>query len=80
MAARSATNSGHEPRAAQSARADAERVLNHVKGVKSSTFGKHYDQHGYDDEKYAALLKWERELRRILAFAVEDNVVELKRA
>ena len=39
-------------------RADAERVLNHVKGAKSSTFGKHYDQHGYDDEKYAALLKW----------------------
>ena len=61
-------------------RADAERVLNHVKGAKSSTFGKHYDQHGYDDEKYAALLKWERELRRILGLAVEDNVVELKRA
>ena len=61
-------------------RADAERVLNHVKGAKSSTFGKHYDQHGYDDEKYAALLKWERELRRIVGLAVEGNVVQMVRA
>ena len=61
-------------------RADAERVLNHVKGAKSSTFGKHYDQHGYDEEKYAALLKWERELRRIVGLAVEGNVVELAMA
>jgi integrase len=47
-------------------RADAERVLNHVKGARSSTFGKHYDQHAYDDEKFAALATWEQELRRIL--------------
>jgi integrase len=61
-------------------RPDAERVLNHVKGAKSSTFGKHYDQHSYDDEKYAALVKWERELRRIVGLEVEGNIVELKRA
>ena len=47
-------------------RTDAERVLNHVKGARSSTFGKHYDQHAYDDEKLAALATWEQELRRIL--------------
>ena len=57
-----------------------EQDCEHPAGVKWSTFGKHCHRHGYDDEKYAALLKWERELRRILAFAVEDNVVELKRA
>jgi hypothetical protein len=61
-------------------RADAERVLNHVKGAKSSTFGKHYDKHGYDEEKYAALLKWERELRRIAGHPIEDNVVQLGKA
>jgi hypothetical protein len=43
----------------------AERVPNHVKGAKLSTFGGHYDQHGYDDEKFATLLKWERKMRRI---------------
>jgi hypothetical protein len=48
--------------------------------VRGDAFRKHYDQHSYDDEKLAALLKWERELRRIVGLAVEGNVVDLRRA
>jgi hypothetical protein len=51
-------------------KADAERVLNHVTGARSSTFGKHYDQHAYGDEKFAELATWQQELRRILELPV----------
>jgi hypothetical protein len=34
-------------------------------------------QHSYDKEKYAALLKWERELRRVVELAVEGNVLPM---
>jgi len=38
-------------------------VLNHVRGRRASETTRVYDQHGYDDEKLEALLKWENHVR-----------------
>ncbi|MBT4131060.1 MAG: tyrosine-type recombinase/integrase [Candidatus Marinimicrobia bacterium] len=38
----------------------------------------HYDAHDYFDEKQSGLMKWERELQRIVGEQTEDNVVMLR--
>ena len=54
------------------------RVLNHVREAKRTTLAKHYDLHGYDAEKRAALEKWERELRRLIGEPSTSNIVTLR--
>lgn len=45
---------------------DRGHVFNHVSGAKSKVTSWNYDAGEHDDEKRAALSKWERELRRIV--------------
>ena len=56
---------------------DRSHVFNHVSGAKSKVTSWNYDAGEHDQEKRAALEKWERELRRIVGLA-SPKVVELR--
>jgi hypothetical protein len=45
---------------------DRSHVFNHISGAKAKVTSWNYDAGEHDDEKRAALEKWERELRRIV--------------
>jgi len=52
------------------------KLLNHVDRDVTGV----YDRHSYDSEKVAALLKWDRQLQRLLTPELEtSNLVELRR-
>lgn len=51
----------------------AERVINHLPESRLLAI---YDQHGYDKEKRAALLRWDRKLRAIVDATTDNNVVQ----
>lgn len=51
----------------------AERVINHLPESRLLAI---YDQHGYDKEKRAALLRWDRKLRAIVGAKNDGNVVQ----
>lgn len=53
-----------------------ERVLNHVQGGVKGI----YNRYRYDDEKRAALERWERRLNAIIAGEADKNVADLRRA
>ena len=53
-----------------------DRIQNHALNDVAS---KHYDRHDYFDEKQAGLMKWERELCRIVGIEQHDNVVNINR-
>ncbi len=57
---------------------DRGHVFNHVSGAKAKVTSWNYDPGEHDDEKSAALEKWERELRRIVDLDA-PKVVELRR-
>ena len=52
---------------------DRGHVFNHVSGAKSKVTSWNYDAGEHDQEKRAALEKWESELRRIVGL---DSFVE----
>ena len=58
---------------------DRSYVFNHVSGAKSKVTSWNYDVGEHDDEKRAALEKWERELRRIVGLDA-SRVIELRRS
>jgi|GEM_PF-277939 hypothetical protein len=38
----------------------------------------HYDAHDYFDEKQSGLMKWERELSRIIGKVTSENVAKMR--
>ena len=55
---------------------DRSHVFNHVTGAKSKVTSWNYDAGEHDEEKRAALVKWERELRRVVGLDV-SNVIPM---
>ena len=53
-------------------------VFNHISGAKAKVTSWNYDPGEHDDEKVAALEKWERELRRIVSTGGSARVVQLR--
>lgn len=53
-------------------------VFNHISGAKAKVTSWNYDPGEHDDEKVAALEKWERELRRIIGTGGSAKVVQLR--
>ncbi len=51
------------------------KILNHT---DSGVTAKVYERYGYDKEKRAALEKWERRLKRIVANEPSPKVVHLR--
>jgi len=57
---------------------DRGHVFNHISGAKSKVTSWNYDAGEHDNEKRAALEKWERELRRTVGINT-SKLVELRR-
>ena len=52
-----------------------DRIQNHALTDIADT---HYDAHDYLDEKQAGLMRWERELKRIVQISDESHIVNFR--
>jgi hypothetical protein len=54
-----------------------ERVLNHVSGTRAGILGV-YQRHDYREQRKAAVLNWERHVRRVVGLSVMAAKVDVQ--